>query len=246
MDQTENKDHANLYRVFIVGDSAGANIAHNLAVRSGCEPVRPGLNIVFMVLVHPYFEFDRPGKLWTYICPGSSGINDPRSNPGAEPGLLEKIVCGKVLVCIAEDDWLKSIGVKYYAILKNSNWNGDDPGDEEKDGSASLNTTVMVSLPLRLEYRKRSGVIANESIFACKIVLLCFFPLQDFISDHNRWERPEEIVWFVFWLRMLFWIIIVETKDMYTLRSIYEVARTQLRSHLAKETSWSIGAKIII
>ncbi|PWA94457.1 Alpha/beta hydrolase fold-3 [Artemisia annua] len=117
------KDHADLNRVFLVGDSAGANIAHNLAVRAGVD--RVNLNIVGMILVHPYFEFAELGKLWMYICPGSSGVSDPRINPAAEPGLIEKIVCGKVLVCVAGSDTLKDRGVMYHELLKNSGWNGD-------------------------------------------------------------------------------------------------------------------------
>ncbi|GKE19990.1 2-hydroxyisoflavanone dehydratase-like protein, partial [Tanacetum coccineum] len=117
------KDHADLNRVFLVGDSAGANIAHNLAVRAGVD--RVNLNIVGMILVHPFFVSNEPGKLWMYICPGSSGVTDPRINPAAEPGLTEKIVCGKVLVCVAGDDTLKDRGVMYYELLKNSGWNGE-------------------------------------------------------------------------------------------------------------------------
>ncbi|GKB34276.1 2-hydroxyisoflavanone dehydratase-like protein [Tanacetum coccineum] len=60
-----------------------------------------------------------------YICPGSSGVTDPRINPAAEPGLTEKIVCGKVLVCVAGDDTLKDRGVMYYELFKNSGWNGE-------------------------------------------------------------------------------------------------------------------------
>ena len=108
---------------FFSCDSAGTNIAHNLAVRAGVD--RVNLNIMGMILVHPYFEFAGPSKLWMYICPGSSGVSDPRVNPAAEPGLLEKIVCGKVLVFVAEADTLKYRGVMYYELLKNSGWNGD-------------------------------------------------------------------------------------------------------------------------
>ncbi|KAM0025132.1 putative 2-hydroxyisoflavanone dehydratase, Carboxylesterase [Helianthus debilis subsp. tardiflorus] len=95
------KNHADLNRVFLAGDSAGGNIAHNIVVRRLTLPAwpGPGLKIVSMALVHPYFEFDEPSKLWMYICPGSSGVDDARINPAADPRLLEKIVCGKVQVC---------------------------------------------------------------------------------------------------------------------------------------------------
>ncbi|KAL7602197.1 hypothetical protein Lser_V15G24692 [Lactuca serriola] len=119
------KDHADLNRVFLMGDTAGANIAHNIAVRAGVDGTGPGLKIVGMALIHPYFEFRQPGKLWMYICPDSSGISDPRINPAAEPGLLEKIACGKVQVCVAGKDRLKGCGLSYYETLKKSDWNGD-------------------------------------------------------------------------------------------------------------------------
>ncbi|KAI3525404.1 hypothetical protein L1887_04173 [Cichorium endivia] len=119
------KDHADLNRVFLAGDSAGANIAHNIAVRAGLDGTGSGLKIVGMALVHPYFEFEQQSKLWMYVCPGSSGVRDPRINPAAEPGLLEKIVCGKVQVCVAGEDSLKGRGWSYYETLKNSCWNGN-------------------------------------------------------------------------------------------------------------------------
>ncbi|XP_071717033.1 probable carboxylesterase 2 [Rutidosis leptorrhynchoides] len=119
------KEYADLNRVYLAGDSAGANIAHNIAVRAGVEGLGPGLKIVGLVLVHPYFEFGEPGKLWMYMCPGSSGVNDPRINPAAEPDLLGKLVCGKVHVCVARDDGLKGRGVSYYELLKKSDWSGD-------------------------------------------------------------------------------------------------------------------------
>lgn len=119
------KDHAALNRVYLAGDSAGANIAHNMAVRAGVEVLGPGLKIVGMALVHPFFTFGQPDELWMYICPGSSGVNDPRVNPAAEPGLLEKIACGKVHVFVAGEDFLKGRGVSYYEMLKKSRWCGD-------------------------------------------------------------------------------------------------------------------------
>lgn len=120
------KEYADLNRVYLAGDSAGANIAHNIAVRAGVEglAIGPDFKIVGMVLVHPYFEFSEPGKMWMYMCPGSSGVNDWRINPAAEPGLLKKIVCGKVHICVAGDDRLKGRGVSYYELLKKSEWSG--------------------------------------------------------------------------------------------------------------------------
>ncbi|KAL8189126.1 hypothetical protein R6Q57_029387 [Mikania cordata] len=135
------KRHADLNRVFLAGDSAGANIAHNLAVRAGVEGPGLGLKIVGMALVHPYFEFEEPSKLWMYICPGSSGINDPRINPAANPGLLEKIVCGKVQVVVAGEDKYRARAWSYYETLKKSGWSGDVDIMETKEKGHTFHLT---------------------------------------------------------------------------------------------------------
>ncbi|CAD6339830.1 unnamed protein product [Miscanthus lutarioriparius] len=49
-------DHGDATRIFLAGDSAGGNIAHNLAVRAGAEPPLPGgAAIAGVVLLTPYF-----------------------------------------------------------------------------------------------------------------------------------------------------------------------------------------------
>ncbi|CAL5378797.1 unnamed protein product [Camellia sinensis] len=48
------KDYVDFYRVFFSGDSAGANIAHNMGIRVGLEGL-DGVKLVGIFLVHPYF-----------------------------------------------------------------------------------------------------------------------------------------------------------------------------------------------
>ncbi|MFS7979692.1 putative carboxylesterase [Helianthus anomalus] len=60
-----------------------------------------------------------------YICPGSSGVDDVRINPAMDPRLLEKIVCGKVQVCVGGVDKYRERGLRYYEVLKESGWGGD-------------------------------------------------------------------------------------------------------------------------
>ncbi|KAL7246835.1 hypothetical protein ACSBR2_001863 [Camellia fascicularis] len=117
-------DHADFTRVFLAGDSAGANIAHNMAVRAGVDGLGSGLKIVGVVLVQPFFGNDEIDKLWMLICPETSGINDPRLNPAADPGLLAKLGCTRVLVCVAGKDHLRERGWSYYEALKKSEWGG--------------------------------------------------------------------------------------------------------------------------
>ncbi|KAK9942156.1 hypothetical protein M0R45_007838 [Rubus argutus] len=92
--------YADLNRVIFSGDSAGANIAHNMGLRIGPRNWR-----VF--------------KLAGLFC----GSDDPIFNPVKDPKLGE-LGCGKVLVCVAEKDRLKDRGWYYSESLKKSGWNG--------------------------------------------------------------------------------------------------------------------------
>ncbi|CAK9159414.1 unnamed protein product [Ilex paraguariensis] len=117
-------DHADFRRVFLAGDSAGANIAHEMLVRASNADQVFDKMIVGMVLNQPFFGDDEPNKLWMLICPETSGCDDPRINPAAHPSLLAKLVCKKVLVCTAEKDFLRQRGWTYYEALRSSGWGG--------------------------------------------------------------------------------------------------------------------------
>ncbi|XP_073158285.1 probable carboxylesterase 5 [Henckelia pumila] len=116
-------DHVDFGRVFVAGDSAGANIAHEMVVRSGAEP-ESGIKIAGMVLIHPFFGNGNAAKIWDFICPGTTGPKDPRLYPAAHRKLLSNLRCERVLVCVAEKDLLKERGVMYHQALKKSDWNG--------------------------------------------------------------------------------------------------------------------------
>ncbi|KAM0858614.1 hypothetical protein ACQ4PT_047734 [Festuca glaucescens] len=47
--------HADLGRVHVSGESAGANIAHHAAMRPGAEELGHGVKVSALVLIHPYF-----------------------------------------------------------------------------------------------------------------------------------------------------------------------------------------------
>ncbi|CAD6265180.1 unnamed protein product [Miscanthus lutarioriparius] len=55
------RDHGDVARVFVLGFSAGANLAHNLTLRAGSEPetepdlLPRGARVQGMALVHPFF-----------------------------------------------------------------------------------------------------------------------------------------------------------------------------------------------
>ncbi|KAJ4716348.1 Alpha/beta hydrolase-3 [Melia azedarach] len=117
-------NHADLGRVFLAGESAGANIAHYVAVQAGTTGLA-GLEIRGFLIVHPFFGSEEPDEMYKFLCPTSSGCDDdPKLNPAVDPN-LEKAAGARVLVCVAEKDWLKNRGVAYYETLDKSGWGGD-------------------------------------------------------------------------------------------------------------------------
>ncbi|KAH0460226.1 hypothetical protein IEQ34_010889 [Dendrobium chrysotoxum] len=128
--------HGDFSRVFVAGDSAGANIAHHVALRAAAE----GLAIKGLALIHPFFwgsvpvgseptepDFRAPhDRFWKYIFPETEGMDDHRRNPVADgaPSLAD-LKCEQVLVTVAEKDLLRDRGTLYYEKLNESGWNGE-------------------------------------------------------------------------------------------------------------------------
>ncbi|XP_006660708.1 tuliposide A-converting enzyme 1, chloroplastic-like [Oryza brachyantha] len=133
-------DHADFSRMYLAGESAGANIAHNVAMRAGAEGLPNGGKINGVVLVHPYFlgrgkipsedldpvMAENVVKMWSVVCPGTTGVDDPWINPlaGGAPA-LDGLACGRVLVCLAETDVIRDRGRAYCEGLKASGWPGE-------------------------------------------------------------------------------------------------------------------------
>ncbi|CAL4887181.1 unnamed protein product [Urochloa decumbens] len=120
--------HGDLSRVFLAGDSAGANICHHLAMHPDIIQAGGGAKLKGAVMIHPWFwgseavgeeprepAFRAMGAgLWFFSCPGATSMDDPRMNPmapGAPP--LGKLACERVLVCAAEGDFLRWRGRAY-------------------------------------------------------------------------------------------------------------------------------------
>ncbi|KAL2456797.1 putative carboxylesterase 7 [Forsythia ovata] len=120
-------EYANFDRIFIAGDSAGGNIAHNMAIRASIDGFGSGygIKIVGIIVVHAFFGNDEPNNLLEFICQDLTGIYDPRLNPAADMDLLAKLGCSKVLVCTAGKDTMRGRGWHYYETLKKSNWKGE-------------------------------------------------------------------------------------------------------------------------
>ncbi|OMO63199.1 Alpha/beta hydrolase-3 [Corchorus olitorius] len=117
-------ENADFGRVFLAGESAGANIAHYVAVQAGATNL-VGLKIRGMLSIHPYFGNKESNELYKYICPTSAGfVHDPKLNPAVDPN-LKQMACDRVLVLVAEKDWLRSRGEAYYETLVKSGWGGN-------------------------------------------------------------------------------------------------------------------------
>ncbi|KAJ6905971.1 hypothetical protein NC652_023656 [Populus alba x Populus x berolinensis] len=92
--------HADFERTFLAGDSAGANIAHNMTVRAG---------------VNALFGVKTDVKIY----------DDPRINPAGAGGVeLASLGCSRVLIFVAGNDGLRERGYSYYDALKKSGWSG--------------------------------------------------------------------------------------------------------------------------
>ncbi|XP_057420930.1 probable carboxylesterase 12 [Lotus japonicus] len=128
--------HADLGRVFFAGDSAGATITHNMGIRVGTGGL-PGMKIEGIVLIHAFFwgvqrigsEAEKPQhavlveRLWRLASPTTGGLDDPLFNPVMDPN-MGRVPCKRVLVCVAENDFLKDRGWYYKESLEKSGWQG--------------------------------------------------------------------------------------------------------------------------
>ncbi|CAI9104232.1 OLC1v1002864C1 [Oldenlandia corymbosa var. corymbosa] len=130
-------DYADFDRLFVGGDSAGGNIAHNMALKLGVEGLK-GVRLEGMFLNCPFFwgkeaigveTKNLPLKLnvdkfWHYVYPTTTGVDDPLANVVKEPKLAS-LGCKRVLVYVAEQDILKDRGWLYKQELEKGGWNGE-------------------------------------------------------------------------------------------------------------------------
>ncbi|KAK7308824.1 hypothetical protein RJT34_05087 [Clitoria ternatea] len=134
-------NHGDLNRVFIGGDSAGANIVHNIAMRAGVESLPCGVKVLGAFLSHPYFysskpigsepvaghEKSVPFVVWNFVYPSApGGVDNPMINPlvSGAPSLAG-LGCSKLLLCTAEKDMMTNRAVLYYEAVKKSGWQGE-------------------------------------------------------------------------------------------------------------------------
>jgi len=135
--------HGDPGRVFVAGGSAGANIAHNMAIAAGASGLRaaeqePPPRVEGVLLLHPSFageqrmEEEVDGfwqankRRWGPIFPGArDGLDDPRINPmAAGAPSLAKLVGERLLVCTASEDPRAPRGRAYCEAVRASGWRG--------------------------------------------------------------------------------------------------------------------------
>ncbi|XP_051126148.1 2-hydroxyisoflavanone dehydratase-like [Andrographis paniculata] len=133
--------HGDLTRLFVGGDSAGGNIAHNLLIRAGSEPLPGSVKIAGAILCHPFFWGSNPigteprenvdrsfcYRLWKFVFPAAEGgIDCPMINPvGGGSRRLAGLGCRRLAVCVAEKDVLAGRAVAYAAEVRESGWEGE-------------------------------------------------------------------------------------------------------------------------
>ncbi|MCD9560865.1 hypothetical protein HAX54_019686 [Datura stramonium] len=126
-------------KVFIFGESGGANIAFNMAMRAGREKLNRDVKLNGSILACPYFviphenvdvENSAAYELWSkVICPKlGSPFDCPMINPLCKTGpSLSELGCSKLLMCMVEKDEMVpgEIQMKFVEGLKKSGWNGE-------------------------------------------------------------------------------------------------------------------------
>ncbi|XP_073026044.1 2-hydroxyisoflavanone dehydratase-like [Primulina eburnea] len=127
-------EHADFRRVFLGGDSAGGNIANDVAVRAGDSKLH-GVEVEGIFLMHPWFGGKEVDKLYQILCPTSSARDDdPRLNPAVDPR-IGTMAGRRVMFFLAENDPLRNRAKAYYEALKKSDWSGEvEIMESEGDG----------------------------------------------------------------------------------------------------------------
>lgn len=122
-------------RVFLAGDSAGANISHHMAIKAR----KSDQKLEGIIMIHPYFWGENPigievedearkamvDKWWEFVCPSNQGSQDSLINPFVN-GVsdLKDLACDRIIVCVAGKDILRDRGKLYYESLVKSGWRG--------------------------------------------------------------------------------------------------------------------------
>ncbi|KAK9699949.1 hypothetical protein RND81_08G206000 [Saponaria officinalis] len=131
--------HGDFSKLFLGGDSSGATIVHNLAIKASQVALLYDLRIYGAILVMPLFlgservplESDSVTltpyyRVWPYVCPNCShGVDNPFINPvSPRSPTLRRLAVKKLLVYTAEQDPLLGRSVEYVTTVRASRWEG--------------------------------------------------------------------------------------------------------------------------
>ncbi|GMN59247.1 hypothetical protein TIFTF001_028336 [Ficus carica] len=130
---------ADLNRVFLIGDSSGGNLVHEVAARAGMEELSP-VRVAGAIPIHPGFvrsersksEMEQPqspfltlemvDKFLSLSLPVGCTKDHPFTCPmGAAAPPLETLLLPPMLLCIAEKDLIKDTEMEYYEAMKKAN-----------------------------------------------------------------------------------------------------------------------------
>ncbi|KAL5788386.1 hypothetical protein ACOSP7_005335 [Xanthoceras sorbifolium] len=118
--------HANFQQVFISGDSAGANIAHQMAIKLASQEILEGFYVGSELLHGETQDWsDNLVDLWEQMSPTSSGIDDPWLNRATDSNLA-RVGFLRLQVFVSEKDLfqLRERGWYYAQKLRESGWSG--------------------------------------------------------------------------------------------------------------------------
>ncbi|XP_050232158.1 probable carboxylesterase 15 [Mercurialis annua] len=132
-------DHGDFTRVFLIGDSSGANLVHEVASLAGQVDLTP-LKLAGGIPVHPGFvrsersksELENPespfltldmvDKFLSLALPVGCTKDDPITCPmGAAAPPLEGLNLPPFLLCVAEKDLIRDTEMEYYEAMKKAN-----------------------------------------------------------------------------------------------------------------------------
>ncbi|CAO2211225.1 unnamed protein product [Urochloa humidicola] len=151
--------HGDAARLLVAGDSAGANMAHQVALRAGRGGgggLPGGARIEGIALLHPYFrgrelvpsegtdprspERERAERWWAFVCAGRYRFDHPFINPLAMPAAeWAALGCRRVLVTVAELDTMSDRGRRYVAALRGGGaWAGEEAVLYETEGEGHV------------------------------------------------------------------------------------------------------------
>ncbi|XP_027121267.2 2-hydroxyisoflavanone dehydratase-like [Coffea arabica] len=129
--------HGDFNKIYVGGNSAGGNIAHNMAIRAGVESLVGDVKILGGFLSHPYFwdsttkkennEESMPYKVFMFAYPlAPGGIDNPMINPLADGApKLSGLACSRLFVCTSQKDQFREINLLYVEALKKNGWKGE-------------------------------------------------------------------------------------------------------------------------